>query len=177
MFFYHFHTLLRRSESLELWYLFCCLPLRPFVCWHHINVQYITYALMTERNHEKNPNQFGQHRDVNSELSEYDFSVMNFDRRYALCTQKLYHRPHFTVRGSWNKSLNLQPLQRCYCEDSGSAASACVMRRHYSITYTQSLHVINGLLALGRMGNWLYGPLRTIGYPLNLKLKLHCVIL
>ena len=24
--------------------------------------------------------------------------TMNFDRRYALCIQKLYHRPHFTVR-------------------------------------------------------------------------------
>ena len=29
--------------------------------------------------------------------------------------QKLYHRPHFTVGGSWNKSFHLQPLQRCYC--------------------------------------------------------------
>ena len=34
---------------------------------------------------------------------------------------KLYHRPHFTVCGSWNKSLH---LQLCYCENSGSPASA-----------------------------------------------------
>ena len=43
---------------------------------------------MTEGNHEKNPNEFGQHRDLNSELSEYESSVINFDRRYALCIQK-----------------------------------------------------------------------------------------
>ena len=48
---------------------------------------------------------------------------MNFDRRYALCIQKLYHRPHFTVGGNWIKSLHLQPLQRCYCENSGSSRS------------------------------------------------------
>ena len=23
--------------------------------------------------------------------------TINFDRRYALCNQKLYHKPHFTV--------------------------------------------------------------------------------
>ena len=33
------------------------------------------------------------------------------------------------------------------------------MRRHYSITYTQSLHAINGLLAVGRVGNLLCGRL------------------
>ena len=42
--------------------------------------------------------------------------TMNFGRRYARCIQKLYHRTHFIVGGSWNKSLHLQPLQRCYCE-------------------------------------------------------------
>ena len=60
---------------------------------------------------------------------------INFDRRYALCIQKLYHKPHFTVGRCWNKSLHLQPLQRCYCENSGSFASACVMLLHCSITY------------------------------------------
>ena len=83
--------------------------------------------------------------------------TMNFDRRYALCILKLYHRPHFTVGGCWNKSLHLKPLQRCYCENSGSTTSACIMRRHYSITYMQSLHSINGLLAVGRVGNLLCG--------------------
>ena len=82
---------------------------------------------------------------------------MNFDRRYALCIQKIYHRPHFTVGGSWNKSLNLRPLQRCYCENSGSPASACVMRRHYSITYIQSVHAIIGLIAVGLVGNLFCG--------------------
>ena len=69
---------------------------------------------------------------------------------------KFYHKPHFTVAGSWNKSLRLQHLQRCYCENSRSPASTCVMRHHYSITYTQSVHGINDLIALGRVGNLLY---------------------
>ena len=72
---------------------------------------------------------------------------LSIPRRFFL---KNYHRPHFTVGGKWNKSLHLQQLQRCYCESSGSPASAYVIRRHYSITYTQSLQVINGLLAVGR---------------------------
>ena len=42
---------------------------------------------MIEGNHEKNPNQLRQDRDLTSELSEYESSVMNFDRRYALCIQ------------------------------------------------------------------------------------------
>ena len=63
----------------------------------------------------------------------------------------------YTVSGSWNKNLKLQPLQRRYCENSESRASVCVMRRRYSITYTQSLHIINGLLAVGRVGNLLCG--------------------
>ena len=53
--------------------------------------------------------------------------TMNFDRRYALRIQELYDRAHFTFGESWNKSLYLQPLQRCYCENSGSPASAHVM--------------------------------------------------
>ena len=84
-------------------------------------------------------------------------SVTNFDRRLALCIQKIYHRPHFTVSGSWNKSPQLQPLQRCSCENSGSSASASVMRRHYFITYMQSLHPITGLLTVGRVRNLLCG--------------------
>ena len=48
------------------------------------------FALMTEGNHEKNLNQFGQKQDLNSELSEHKASVMNFDRCCALCIQKLY---------------------------------------------------------------------------------------
>ena len=76
--------------------------------------------MITDGNHEKNHNQFGQHRDLNSELPEYEYNVMNFDRCYALFIQKLYHRSHFTVGGSWNKNLHFEPLQRCYCEKSGS---------------------------------------------------------
>ena len=73
---------------------------------------------MTEGNHEKNPNPFGQHRDLSWKLFEYESCVRNFIRRYVLCIQKLYYRPHFgsTVGGSWNNSLLLQPLQRWYRE-------------------------------------------------------------
>ena len=83
--------------------------------------------------------------------------TMNFHRLYALYIQKLYHRPHCRVGGSRNKSLHLQPLQQCYYKNLGSPASACVMRRHYSITYTQSLDAINCLIAEGRVGNLLCG--------------------
>ena len=61
------------------------------------------------------------------------------------------------IGGSWNKNFQNQPLQRCYCENSGSPASTCVMRHHYSIMYTRSLHAINGLLAMGRVRNLLCG--------------------
>ena len=83
--------------------------------------------------------------------------TMNFNRRYALCIQKNYHRPHFTVGVCRNKSLQYQPLRQCYCENWRSTVSACVMRRRYPITYTQSLHAINGLIAVGRVGNLLCG--------------------
>ena len=79
--------------------------------------------------------------------------TMNFDHRYNLCIQKLYHSTHFTVGGSWHKSLHLQPLQRCYCDNSGSPTSVSVMRRHYSMTCMQSLQTIKYLLAVGRMRN------------------------
>ena len=49
----------------------------------------ILYLLMTDENLEKKSNQFGLNRDLNSELSEFEFSVMNFDRFCALCVQKL----------------------------------------------------------------------------------------
>ena len=39
-----------------------------------------------------------------------------------LCSvhSKIYHKPHFNIGRSWNKSLHLQPLQRYYCKNSGS---------------------------------------------------------
>ena len=90
----------------------------------------------------------------------------------AACLQKLFRRSHLTVDGRWNKSLQFQPLQQCYCENSGSPASVCVMRRHYSITYTQSLHAINGLLAVGRVGNLLCGHPSSIFTIIKSKLKI-----
>ena len=47
--------------------------------------------------------------------------------------------------------------QPCYCESSGSPGSACVMRHHCSIAYTQSLYAIISLLAVGLVGNLFYG--------------------
>ena len=83
--------------------------------------------------------------------------TMNFDRRHVSWIQNLYHWSHLTVGECWNMSLHLQPLQRCYCGDSGSPASICVMWYHSSITCMQSLHAISGLLAVGRLGNLLCG--------------------
>ena len=101
--------------------------------------------------------------------------MMNFDRRYALCIQKLYQRSHFTVGRCWNKSFHLQPLQRRYCENSGSPASACVMWRHYSITYMQSLHALNGLIAVGRVRNLLCG--RPLYYVFDIEHRDCCICL
>ena len=56
------------------------------------------FALKTEGNHEKNPNQFGQYQDLNWELSDYESSVMNFDRDYALYVQKLISQTAFHGR-------------------------------------------------------------------------------
>ena len=109
---------------------------------------------MTEGNHKKNPNQFDYHQNLNVGLSEHKSSVVNFDQCSALCIQKLDDRPYFTVGRRWNKSLNLQPLQRCSCENS-EVPCACVMRRHYSVMHMQSLHTISGLLAVGQVGNLL----------------------
>ena len=54
-------------------------------------------------------------------------------------------------------SLQLQPLQRYYSENSGCPVSACVIRPHYSVTFTQSIHAINGFIVVGRVGNLLSG--------------------
>ena len=89
---------------------------------------------------------------------------------FALCSSqllcsvhsKLYQTPHFTVGGSWNKSHKLQPLQRCYCENPVIPASACVRQYHYSITYTQFLHAINGLQVVGRLGNYFVDAPRIV---------------
>ena len=104
------------------------------------------FHLMAEGNHEKYTNHFGQHRDLNSELCEYEFSVMNFDRRYALCIQKFY-----TDRTSQSAGARIGASNFNLWNDANvrSPASAIVMRRHYSITYRQLLYVINNLLAAG----------------------------
>ena len=81
--------------------------------------------------------------------------TMNFDRRYALYIQKLYHRPHFTVGLCWNKSLHLQPLQLRYCENSGNTAGACVMRRDYPVHAVVSLNEwFNGSWTRGKLTLW-----------------------
>ena len=99
--------------------------------------------------------------------------TMDFDLRYVLCIQKHYHRPHFTVGRCWNKTFHIQPLRRCYCENSGSPASAYIMRRHYSITYTQSFQAINDLLAVVRVGNLLCGRTFFGSFPFSCWLNLN----
>ena len=63
-----------------------------------------------------------------------------------LCAFKNFDRPHLTVGGSWNKSVNPQPLQRCYFENLGSPDSECDIRRH-----CYRIHAMNGLLAVGKV--------------------------
>ena len=84
-------------------------------------------------------------------------------RRLSSVHSKTYHRLHFTVGGRWIKSLHLEPLQRCYCENLGSPTSACVMQVITLITYMQLLHTINGSLAVGRVGNILCGCPSYVG--------------
>ena len=58
---------------------------------------------MSEGNQEKNPNQFGQRRDLNSKLSEYESNAVNFIGA-VLCAFKNFikDRP-IRVGGSWNR--------------------------------------------------------------------------
>ena len=50
--------------------------------------------------------------------------MLYIDWCYAMCIQRLYHRPNSTVGGSWNNSLHLEPLQRFSWENSGSSVCA-----------------------------------------------------
>ena len=112
------------------------------------------------------------HHSLHSRLRVYGFIcncifyVSHLAYSSALCIQMIYHRPHFTASGSWNKSLHIKPLQRCYYENSGSSASASVMRRHYSITYMQSLHEINYLLSVRNLlcGRHSYRYVVVVGF-------------
>ena len=88
--------------------------------------------------------------------------TMNLDLRYDLCIQKLLSKTELHSRRVLEYEPPLQPLQRCYCDNSESLASACVMRHHYSITYMQSLHAINDLIAVGQVGNLLCGRISYI---------------
>ena len=58
--------------------------------------------------------------------------------------------------------------------NSGSSDSACVMWRHYYITYTQSLHAINGFLTVGWVGNLLYERLSCHDDCLNIESFSEC---
>ena len=59
--------------------------------------------------------------------------------------------------GSGIRASNFNRCNDVTMRTWGSPVSACIMRRHFSITYTQSLHVIIGLQAVGRVGNLLCG--------------------
>ena len=98
---------------------------------------------MTEGNHKKNSNQFGQHRELNLELYEYETSVMNFDRCYVLCILKLYHRHSSQSVGA---GIRAYIFNRC---NDATVRTWEVPLVHVSCTYTQSLHAINDLLAVG----------------------------
>ena len=75
--------------------------------------------------------------------------MMNFDQRYALCIQTFYHRPHFKVIAGIKASIS-NCCNNDICDNLGSPTSACIITL---IMYTQFLHTLNGLLAVGRVAN------------------------
>ena len=94
--------------------------------------------------------------------------------RSALCSVHSETLSQIALHSRWescNRSLHLQPLQRCYCKNSERPTTACVIRRCYSITYTQSLNEINGLIAVGRVGNLLCGRPQMNTWSTNDKWK------
>ena len=99
---------------------------------------------MTEGKHEKNPNQFGEHRNLNSDLSEYEFSVMNFDRRYAQYIQNFIidRTSQSTGAGIRAYNFNRRNDGTLRIREVPLVHAACDV---IAITYTQSLHAINGL--------------------------------
>ena len=76
------------------------------------------------------------------EIVDLSKLTMNFDRRYALCID------NFIIDST---------LQSAGTGIRAAIFNHCVMRRHYSIMYTQSLHAISGLIAVWRMGKLLCG--------------------
>ena len=64
--------------------------------------------------------------------------TMNFDRRYALCIQTLYHNRTSQSTGAGIRAFIFNLCNDAIVRTRGIPVSACVMRRHYSITYTQS---------------------------------------
>ena len=73
-------------------------------------------------------------------------------------TSQALHLLHLTSR-PWKEPLWRASIPGIYRIPT---ASACVMRRHYAFKYTQSLHVINGLLSVERVGNLLFGCLSYV---------------
>ena len=128
---------------------------------------------MTEGSHGKNPNQFGQNRDFHSRLSEIQCSVMNFDQ-CLFCALKNFITD--CISQSTGTGIRVSIFNRCNdatVRTLGSPTSACVIRHHYSVTYTQSLHTINGLIAVRRVGNLLCGLPSNIGTMLFISFSLH----
>ena len=70
-------------------------PPTALVIMHTLSTRYKWYAPATHHllAHDVRPTDLTQ-------------LMMFFNRRYALCIQNLYHKPHFTIGGSWNKNLH-----------------------------------------------------------------------
>ena len=98
---------------------------------------------MTEGNHGKNPNQFGQHQDLNLELSELIGAM--------LCAFKNFITDHT----SQSLGAGIRAFIFNQCNDATVRTQEVPLA--CDITYMQSLHAINGLPAVGRMGNLLCG--------------------
>ena len=82
---------------------------------------------MTERYRAEKQDNLGQGSSTHSPPASF---VRPWKAISQLCIQNLHLRTHFIVGWSWDESLHLHPLERCYCENSGRPASVRVMRRH-----------------------------------------------
>ena len=114
---------------------------------------------MTEGNHENNHNPFDQHRNFNSEFSEYETSVMNFDRRYALCIQNFDRRCALRIQNfitdhtSQSAGAGMRASNFNRCSDATVRTLEVPLVHEPWDDITLSLHPINDLLSVGRVGN------------------------
>ena len=82
---------------------------------------------------------------------------MNFDWHYALWIQNFITDHTSQSAGTGIRASIFNRYKEATVKTRGRPTCACIMWRHYSVTCTRSLHAINGLLAVGWVGNLFCG--------------------